>query len=247
MSMTIAMLDTLVASGASVETIAAMWRVEIAERDARRVKDACRKRDERAIAKEAVSVDIHGQARTAVDSKDGDGQLGQASSRACVVNTNLPSGDNYNIPPLSPQADRKAKTERGTRLPDDWQPTDDDLAFCHSEGLSPEETRRATDEFRDYWHGLPGARGRKLDWSKTFRNRVREVAARKARFAPRSSTSYVPTPEKPKDAPVFIDRDDLAFRKASELYPQAKPMQTKRGWGIYVPPSVASQAKGAAA
>jgi hypothetical protein len=34
-------------------------------------------------------------------------------------------------------------------------------------------------EFHDYWKGVPGARGRKLDWPATFRNRVRELAERK--------------------------------------------------------------------
>src|SRR5437660_1331440 len=37
------------------------------------------------------------------------------------------------------------------------------------------------DEFRDYWHGVPGTRGCKLDWEATWRNRCREVAGRGAR------------------------------------------------------------------
>jgi hypothetical protein len=61
---------------------------------------------------------------------------------------------------------------RGTRLADDWQPTEPDRAFANDLGLDADLTR---DEFRDYWTSVPGARGRKLDWSKTFRNRCREL------------------------------------------------------------------------
>ena len=31
------------------------------------------------------------------------------------------------------------------------------------------------DEFVDYWTSVPGARGLKLDWAKTFKNRCREL------------------------------------------------------------------------
>lgn len=62
--------------------------------------------------------------------------------------------------------------QRGTRLPDDWKPTAEDRAFAIDLGLDPDVT---ADEFRDYWTALPGARGRKLNWSKTFKNRCREL------------------------------------------------------------------------
>lgn len=62
--------------------------------------------------------------------------------------------------------------QRGTRLSDDWKPTAEDRAFAIDIGLDPDVS---ADEFRDYWTALPGARGRKLDWSKTFKNRCREL------------------------------------------------------------------------
>jgi len=223
MSMTIAMLNTLVASGASAETIAAMWRVEIAERDARRVKDACRKREERAAEKVVVaSTDGQGQTRTAADIADSDGR---PSSRACdeiINNITLPSGENIIIPPLSPKPTRKTREDRGTRLPEDWKPTDDDLLFCASIGLLPDEMRTMTDEFRDYWHSLPGARGRKLDWSKTYRNRARDVAARKTRYAPKGSSPIVQK--------IEPDRTGLEWVPAGS--PQWKAWASAKGAGF---------------
>ena len=77
----------------------------------------------------------------------------------------------------SPPASRVPRqTEpRGSRLPDDWKPSEEDAAFARSLGLDP---RRVADEFRDYWHGVAGQKGRKLDWSGTFRNRCRDRAER---------------------------------------------------------------------
>ena len=37
----------------------------------------------------------------------------------------------------------------------------------------------ALGEFIDYWRGVPGARGRKLDWPATFRNRLRELQGKR--------------------------------------------------------------------
>lgn len=59
-----------------------------------------------------------------------------------------------------------------TRLPDDWQPSPDDISFCKSSrpDLNPNEI---ADGFRDYWIAQPGAKGRKADWPATWRNWVR--------------------------------------------------------------------------
>lgn len=190
MSMTEAMLDILVASGTTVEQLVALWKADIAEREAkdsaRRVKDACRKREERLLSK-PTSMDVHGHDRTAADSKDGGGLQGQAASRAggitaqgaCGFPVGLSNDNPKDIPPLSPKPSRS----RGTRLPDGWSPSDDLLAFCHDLGLSPGDTRTLTDEFVDFWRGVPGSRGTKLDWDATFRNRARDAAGKKSRYA----------------------------------------------------------------
>lgn len=63
--------------------------------------------------------------------------------------------------------------KRGTRIPDDWQMTPELRAFAIDLGLDPDVTREG---FVDYWRGVPGAKGRKLDWPATFRNRCRDLA-----------------------------------------------------------------------
>lgn len=69
----------------------------------------------------------------------------------------------------------KRGADRGTRLPEDWTPSEEDCAFAADLGLDPMVT---AEEFRDFWTSVPGARGRKLNWSKTFRNRCRELGRR---------------------------------------------------------------------
>jgi hypothetical protein len=62
---------------------------------------------------------------------------------------------------------------RGTRLPEDWQPSEEDRAFAIDLGL--DASHEAAD-FKDYWTSVPGPKARKLDWSKTFRNRCRMLS-----------------------------------------------------------------------
>ena len=81
------------------------------------------------------------------------------------------------------KAKRPADASRGTRLPQDWWPDPACSAFAGNAGL---DATKEADAFRDYWLARPGAGGRKLDWSATWRNHCREQASRnKARFAPR--------------------------------------------------------------
>lgn len=56
--------------------------------------------------------------------------------------------------------------KKGSRLPDDWFPVD-----------HVTETYELQ-KFRDYWAGIPGQRGVKLDWDATWRNWVRSARER---------------------------------------------------------------------
>jgi len=71
---------------------------------------------------------------------------------------------------------RAARADRGTRLPDDWSPSDADRAFAAALGVPVE---REAASFKDYWTSKPGADGRKTNWSATWRNWVRRTSERK--------------------------------------------------------------------
>lgn len=74
----------------------------------------------------------------------------------------------------------KGPRKRGTRLPDDWTPSDDLKRWTSEEcpGLNGPATAA---KFRDYWHGVAGAKGLKLDWDATWRNWCRNEYERSAR------------------------------------------------------------------
>jgi uncharacterized protein YdaU (DUF1376 family) len=67
-------------------------------------------------------------------------------------------------------------TQRASRLPADWSPSDEDIAFCRKERpeLQPLEVAK---RFRDFWIAVPGVKGRKTDWPATWRNWVRNERA----------------------------------------------------------------------
>jgi uncharacterized protein YdaU (DUF1376 family) len=70
--------------------------------------------------------------------------------------------------------------DRGTRLPIDWQPGAEHIAIAESFGLDAGDVvRDVGPEFRDFWVAVPGARGRKLDWLATWRNRCRYIAQKR--------------------------------------------------------------------
>jgi hypothetical protein len=84
-------------------------------------------------------------------------------------------------PPPATTANSTRKTRavdpKGQRLPSDWLPATAEVEFATSLHL---DVAKVAAEFRDYWRGVPGTKGRKLDWPATFRNRCRELAGRPA-------------------------------------------------------------------
>lgn len=83
--------------------------------------------------------------------------------------------------PMSKPSRRRTQADRGHRLPEDWAPSEALYEWARkTEGvrLDRDVVERSADEFRDYWRGVAGLRGRKLDWDATFRNRLRDIRNR---------------------------------------------------------------------
>ncbi len=63
----------------------------------------------------------------------------------------------------------------GSRMTRDAVMPDESRQYAIDNGLDPVRT---WEEFVDYWIGIPGQRGIKLDWPATFRNRIRDIIKR---------------------------------------------------------------------
>lgn len=102
-----------------------------------------------------------------------------------------PVTENVTIPPTPPKDNslsqvgiEEGKKEvsaraRGSRLPDDFVPDETCEATARELKFTNRDWKQALQEFRDYWAGVPGAKGCKLDWQATFRNSIRRFAERR--------------------------------------------------------------------
>lgn len=72
-------------------------------------------------------------------------------------------------------------TDRGTRLPDDWSPSDEDRAYAAQHGFAPAEIDRLAVDFRDYWTCKTGAAALHRLWPRVFQRWVRVEADRRPR------------------------------------------------------------------
>ena len=130
--------------------------------------------------------------------------------------------------PLSPEGSggtRAERADRGTRLPADWSPSEEDRAFAQAEGIDPE---REAASFRDYWTSKPGAAGRKSNWSATWRNWVRRSAERKPSNAeqPRYRNGFIALAEKR----AREDRERAAGGTVIDLIPDDGRSQARDRW-----------------
>jgi len=86
-----------------------------------------------------------------------------------------------------PPASGEKRTERGTRLPDDWQPKRTPLTEYRDKAPSV-NIATEVEKFCNYWHSKPGAGGRRIDWEKTFINWLLTAQER----APRNMSGAAP-------------------------------------------------------
>jgi uncharacterized protein YdaU (DUF1376 family) len=76
-------------------------------------------------------------------------------------------------------------------LAEDWEPSEEDIAFAKREGLPEAEIRRETLKFKNYWLERRDAKAKKVKWSRAWQSWVIKAASDFKRFnrppPPRSS------------------------------------------------------------
>lgn len=71
----------------------------------------------------------------------------------------------------------KPRKPRRTRLATDWQPSAEDHSIAVGEGLTAAEIAADLAEWREYWNSSEPRDPTKGDWSRTYRNHVKQFAA----------------------------------------------------------------------
>lgn len=78
------------------------------------------------------------------------------------------------------QPRKRSADTRGSRIPIPFEISDEMRKWGRAE-VPTIDLDRATIEFVDYWRGVSGQKGCKLDWVATWRNRMRQVESNKPR------------------------------------------------------------------
>ena len=201
MPISIATLKALVAAGATAEMILAAVEAQQAEEidrvEERRRNDRERKRnskDFRGKRKLPRKDTENAEAKPKLDANDGlqAQTLGSEATTSPVNKSHAPEQKEKSSPVPPPKEKSlprvvRARAREATRLPDDWQPTDNDLAFARSV-LPSQLVEHEVGKFRDYWHARPKD-ATKLDWSATFRIWIRRAVDGLSRGPPGDRTS----------------------------------------------------------
>lgn len=144
---------------------------EKARKMARQAEETASGRDAaRKAAARAAREDV--QPCPAMSGESGDVPLSDSSLQTPVSNRRERAASAA-PPPAKPSS-------RGTRIPEDWEPTASGIELPSDLNLEGEGAK-----FRDYWRARPGQGGVKLDWSATWRNWLRR-SIEEGKYARRS-------------------------------------------------------------
>ena len=104
-----------------------------------------------------------------------EGETEGEESKRCSLSL---AADQSSIPSSPATLRKQARSEsvslgRGHRLPDDWRPSETDMAFAATL-LTTEQFLVEVDKFKDYWRASSGRTAVKRDWSAAWRNWCRK-------------------------------------------------------------------------
>ena len=69
---------------------------------------------------------------------------------------------------------KKKRSTRGSRLPEDWEPSQALILWALEKGITDGVIAEQTERFRDWWPAQPGQKGVKVDWDLTWKNWMRK-------------------------------------------------------------------------
>lgn len=152
--------------------------------------------------------------------------VGNPSGNPAPVPVPGPSSPSGEEPSLRSGGTRERATpskKRGTRIPDDFAPTPEMVEWARQK--TPLVGRYETEQFIDYWRGIPGAKGEKVDWVATWRRWMRETQSRAEERGKVRSGSPTPTGSRRMDKVLSALDPDDPFLSEYHQQPQGRPVQ----------------------
>lgn len=132
------------------------------------------KRAEKAIADRQVRTqNATHAAQRKWDAQRQKDQQNQSADDAVAVPSQCVSDASQNQNQNQKEAKASLGKKKGTRLPDDWFLPMEWGRWAVQEGYDHDQIKIEADKFKDYWHGVPGSKGVKLNWLATWRNWMR--------------------------------------------------------------------------
>lgn len=120
-----------------------------------------------------------GKSDSRADQAEQEVSAGEPNDGKSDSRSSLEDQEKTKTPSVSKRAPR---AERATRVPEDFTPDEKMRTWFVDEKLTAViDGKREHEKFMDYWLGVPGSKGRKLDWPRTWRNWMREAADRAMR------------------------------------------------------------------
>jgi hypothetical protein len=112
----------------------------------------------------------------------------------------------------------EGRSDHGTRLPPDWQPSQSEIDYALSRGLAIERVQIEAEKFKNYWTAKSGKDATKRDWAACWRNWIltaseaRYGAANKPSARAHTVTQYPPA----GTDPIVSGMGSLARRRMQE-------------------------------
>lgn len=118
---------------------------------------------------------------------------------------------------ISHKESKAVASPRGSRLPADWFPSDEQKSYAETQGVN---VSLETENFRDYWHAKAGKDACKTDWGLTWKTWVRRApkgkAASSAQPVAKSSKEAMAPSETPLERKKNLILHDFHYGKITE-------------------------------
>ncbi|WP_116082070.1 DUF1376 domain-containing protein [Tropicimonas sp. IMCC34011] len=129
----------------------------------------------RRLAKEMEKARLKSASRAEAGAKGGRAKALKNNEQAEANATGLPKHSSEVRDQTEKEEPIGSSKKRGSRLTEDWRLPLDWGRWAVEQGMDEFSVRREADRFRDYWIGVSGKNGAKLDWLATWRNWIRKA------------------------------------------------------------------------